>query len=164
MGMTSHIGEGKVLLSATMRKLDELVQIEIPLVHHGRKGDVNQGKVIFNGKLELTSLEAPKAATPSNETATASSTSSLPPLQLPAGRSGCLRVSDISVKDLVNLGSMLDGQDPCVRFRIGKDTQITSRQVDAGSNASFTEVFEFRNITAEMFNSGKYEVRLKSAV
>lgn len=54
-----------------------------------------------------------------------------------------LAFSSLEVSDLVDTGSRFDAQDPALKITVGKDKKQTSRAVDAGTAATFTETLEF---------------------
>eukprot|EP01031_Cornospumella_fuschlensis_P026043 gene26043-31445_t len=57
-----HIGKANVPLKSILNKFNEPIPIVVNLIHDGKKGPVNQGKVIMRGKLDFN--EAPGAAAP----------------------------------------------------------------------------------------------------
>eukprot|EP01038_Epipyxis_sp_PR26KG_P008884 gene8884-11983_t len=64
-----------------------------------------------------------------------------------------LHISNLRAVDLYNTGSMLDKQDPAVKFSINKTILQTNRIVDPKADCDFPEEFDVEFTEAE-FNSG----------
>ena len=66
-----------------------------------------------------------------------------------------LRLDDLSVKDIENMGSFMDKQDPGLIIKIGNDhTFTTDRIQDGGTDASFPETFDDIIIAYDDIKSG----------
>ncbi|RYG98553.1 hypothetical protein EON65_51295, partial [archaeon] len=68
-----HVGKASVPLKSVLTKLNEPVTFVVNLVHDGKKGPVNQGKVTMRGKLDYNDTPAKQeSASPPTATTTAS--------------------------------------------------------------------------------------------
>lgn len=61
-----------------------------------------------------------------------------------------IRVEKLSVVDLFDTGSFLNGQDPALSIKIGKKVFSTKRVKDAGTKAVFPEAFTFTVEAADL--------------
>jgi hypothetical protein len=149
LGFTTHIGSGKAKLSALVPRTSQSIGIVVDLVHHGKKGDVKQGRMTADAVLvvqtapiaaAMTAGVAPSVPVVEGITAATKPAESVVPSP---NRSMKLKLTKLHVEGLFDTGSMFDKQDPCLQIKVGSHVLgPTARQVDAGTEASFSETFE----------------------
>jgi hypothetical protein len=155
IGKDVLLGKGRVEIKNFLKTLGTperaSVDLEAPDGSSGPADDVLTFQaVVVKGK---TSSSAKPVFKSSSAKASSSDkeekVSSYPPL------SGQLRlkISDISARDLIDTGNVLDKQDPMLKLKIGNAIRETDRCKDGGSKAAFLEEFEY-DLEADAINSG----------
>lgn len=141
MGSEKHIGSAKKSLKEVINLLDKKLKIIIPLIHHGSGKPEEKGFIQFEGVLSLL----PSKGKDEKKQEASRSSKTIDNKGIYPDKSEKIKfiVTSFVAGDLVNTGTSLDKQDPCLEIRIGKRTFVTERQKDAGTTAKFIESFEF---------------------
>jgi Ca2+-dependent lipid-binding protein len=181
LGKLTPISDGKICLHEVIFAMNSATHIIIDQTHRSAKGDKQQGHVSFTAVLESAGSTTGDATAP----ATADVTNKVQPLSKtidaeelvvikgkdkePKKKVGLveekesyqLSLSSFHAQGLINKGSMLDKQDPCLHIYLGSQSEPwkTARQKDAGTNAMFPEEYAI-TITQQDYESG-LEIRFE---
>ena len=115
-----NLGVGKIKISEAFQVQNDYTTFTLDL--KDKSGKVTKGNVIMRGKLDICKVKDPNT----------------PELKGPIK----MILDQICVNDIEDNGTVVDKQDPGVTIKLGKITYKTRRMPDAGTSASFPEVFK----------------------
>lgn len=93
-----QIGKGMFRFDSFNR---DIFQIDVNLTHIGKRSQLMQGRVSLKAAMKKISVIR--------------------------NRPMVLKLSDLLAKEMVNTGTMFDGQDPCLQIEINSQIYMTSR-------------------------------------
>ena len=99
VGKTKHIGIGSIRLDTSIPTFNESCVVTVELTHNGKK-KLKQGRVTMKALLMTNVVR---------------------------NRPAVLHISNMFAKDLVDTGTMVDGQDPCLQLRLNDEVFTTER-------------------------------------
>ena len=111
------IGKGTIKISEAISKFGESMGFRVPLTTETGK---LQGEVTMEGLVELV-LDDPNA--------------------IKIKGAVKLNLDQLAIADVMNAGTLLNQQDPCIFIKVSKNAFKTRRIPDGGSDASFPEVY-----------------------
>ena len=99
-GKAKHIGVGVIRLDAAVPKFDLPCTAVVELIHYGKK-ELKKGQISLKAILMTSNVVR--------------------------NRPAVLKLSNMIAKDLVDTGTMVDGQDPCLQLRLNDEVFTTER-------------------------------------
>ena len=100
-GVSKHIGSCLLRLETVVPKYDVPVEIVVELTHYGKKKEVQQGRVTMKAILMTGNVVR--------------------------NRPAVLKLFSLFAKDLMDTGTMVDGQDPCLQISLNDEIFTTER-------------------------------------